>query len=313
MHFSEFQEKEIKTFKTLVHKGAQTPRSLFVDDTELFRKEVEASTTKLEESCKQMEIFCEKIKIEKQELEQKFRIEKETVKALKRRVQELEEDKVRLSQLYRTFFTVNFQTHKEALIEQLSREKDALKSQLATAFSKTQHREPPAHVKTIIKELTAQKLEAEKDCVTLRHQLAVSDLEKEKYITLLAVRERQCKEIRDETQQLQEVIKKQLSELGTNNSEPNRQGKIALIGFVFAIVTVFLGVENSFALSSIRSLLPEEQQKRPHLLASFAELQSGDSSAVDVENKKLDSSNDHIPSRVTIQRKQRWVNISLVP
>lgn len=33
------------------------------------------------------------------------------------------------------------------------------------------------------------------------------------------------------------------------------------------------------------------------MLASFAELQSGDSSAVDID-KKLDSSSDHIPSRV---------------
>lgn len=90
--------------------------------------------------------------------------------------------------------------------------------------AKSQYGETPAHVKTIIKELTAQKLEADKECVTLRHQLAVSDLEKEKYITLLAVRERQCKEIRDETQQLQEVIKKQLLELSITSAEPH-QGK----------------------------------------------------------------------------------------
>lgn len=41
-----------------------------------------------------MEIFCEKIKNEKQELEQKYRIEREAVKAFKKRVQDLEEEKV---------------------------------------------------------------------------------------------------------------------------------------------------------------------------------------------------------------------------
>lgn len=88
------QDKEIKTFKSFANKGAQTPRSLLIDDTEVFRKEVEASTTKLEESCKQMEIFCEKIKNEKQELDQKYKIEREAVKAFKKRVQDLEEEKV---------------------------------------------------------------------------------------------------------------------------------------------------------------------------------------------------------------------------
>lgn len=78
----------------MTHKGVQTPRSLFKDDTEVFRKEVEATTTKLEESCKQMEIFCEKIKSEKHDLEQKYKIERETVKALKKRVHELEVEKV---------------------------------------------------------------------------------------------------------------------------------------------------------------------------------------------------------------------------
>lgn len=163
-------------------------------------------------------------------------------------------------------------------------------------LAKSQYAEPPTHVKTIIKELTAQKLEADKECVTLRHQLAVSDLEKEKYITLLAVRERQCKEIRDETQQLQEVIKKQLLELGNTSAEPH-QGKSQ-----FCLKNLFKRTlsanENNFTLSSIQSYLPNEQQRRQNMLASFAELQSGDSSAVDID-KKLDSSSDHIPSRVT--------------
>lgn len=78
----------------MANKGAQTPRAFFTDDTEVFRKEVEASTMKLEESCKQMEAFCEKMKIEKHDLEQKYKVEKETVKALKKRCQELEEQKV---------------------------------------------------------------------------------------------------------------------------------------------------------------------------------------------------------------------------
>lgn len=58
---------------------------------------------KLEESCKQMETFCEKMKAEKQELEQKFKIERETLKTLKKRCQELEEDKVHFNTLHLFF------------------------------------------------------------------------------------------------------------------------------------------------------------------------------------------------------------------
>lgn len=116
--------------------------------------------------------------------------------------------------MYSVYVYLYFQNQKQQMIEELTRERDILKS--------TKYNETPAHVKSIIKELTAQKLEAEKDCVTLRHQLAISDLEKEKYLTLLAVRERQCKEIRDETKQLQDIIKKQLLELSISNAEPHQ-------------------------------------------------------------------------------------------
>lgn len=101
-----------------------------------------------------------------------------------------------------------------------------LKEQTSTA-AKDQLILPP-HVKTIIKDLTAQKLEAEKERITLRHKLALSDLEKEKYVTMLTVRERQCQEMKHETLQLQEMIKRQLMELhsGVTESEQNVQGGI---------------------------------------------------------------------------------------
>lgn len=89
------QEKELKTLKTgLITRSVQTPKTFYVDDAEVFRKEVEASTAKLEESCKQMEIFCEKIKHEKQELDRRLKYERDTVKSLKKRVEELEEEAV---------------------------------------------------------------------------------------------------------------------------------------------------------------------------------------------------------------------------
>lgn len=62
---------------------------------------------------------------------------------------------------------------------------------------------------------------------------------------------------------------------------------------MFVQTYVFLG-NDDYTLSAIQGYLPEPQQNKHSL---FAELQSGDSSAVDLENKKLDSS-DHVPSRV---------------
>lgn len=57
---------------------------------------MESSTSKLEASCKQLEEFCECLKKEKYDLEQRLRVEKETVGLLQKRVKDLEFDKVSL-------------------------------------------------------------------------------------------------------------------------------------------------------------------------------------------------------------------------
>lgn len=55
---------------------------------------MESSTSRLEASCKQLEDFCDCLKKEKYELEQRLRVEKETVGLLQKRIKDLEFDKV---------------------------------------------------------------------------------------------------------------------------------------------------------------------------------------------------------------------------
>lgn len=59
----------------------------------VLQKEMESSTSKLEESFKQLEIYCETLKAEKQEVEQKLKMERETVMFLKKQIKDLEKDR----------------------------------------------------------------------------------------------------------------------------------------------------------------------------------------------------------------------------
>lgn len=64
-----------------------------------------------------------------------------------------------------------------------------------------------------VTELKKSKLQLERDNQKLEHQLRLCAIEKEKYLAILAVRDRQIYEIRSEMTQLQESVNEQLVEL----------------------------------------------------------------------------------------------------
>lgn len=80
----------------------------------------------------------------------------------------------------------------------------------------TQSAVPTPEVKSLMTELKNSKAAVEQECSKLKHQLRLCGIEKEKYVAVLAVRDRQINEIRNEMTQLQEVVNEQLMELHNN-------------------------------------------------------------------------------------------------
>lgn len=88
-------------------------------------------------------------------------------------------------------------------------------------------------MKALLQELRSQKLTAEQETLNIKHHVTLLDLEKEKYKTLLDVREKQMQEIRSELNQLQEVVNHQLTELQRQDS--NMQISNSLLGLFVGI------------------------------------------------------------------------------
>lgn len=60
----------------------------------MFQKQLSSSTKKLEKSCKDMESLCVQLRSEKEELELLLLTEKDTVKFLRKQIQDVETEKV---------------------------------------------------------------------------------------------------------------------------------------------------------------------------------------------------------------------------
>lgn len=71
-------------------------------------------------------------------------------------------------------------------------------------------------LKTVTQELKQVQVKAEQECSKLKHQLTLANMEKEKYIAILTVRDKQISEIRSEMSQLQDVVNEQLMDIHNN-------------------------------------------------------------------------------------------------
>lgn len=72
--------------------SCQTPKNNY--EPERLQKHLEESSAKIETACKQMEAVCTRLKCEKEELEIMLRAERETVKFLRKQMEEFDTEKV---------------------------------------------------------------------------------------------------------------------------------------------------------------------------------------------------------------------------
>lgn len=125
-------------------------------------------------------------------------------------------------------------------MNQLEMERDDLATQVNKLASALDAQAGPTaqQLKNLIKELRAQKIESEQECVKLRHQLTLAEMEKEKHVAMLGVRERQFNEIRSEMRQLQEVVNEQLLEI-QNSGFCSLMGSVSTIpGNLFLMLKI---------------------------------------------------------------------------
>lgn len=95
-------------------------------------------------------------------------------------------------------------SEKEEELNEMKTTVNELKTKLTATNPDLQH---------IVTELKKSKLQLERDNQKLEHQLRLCAIEKEKYLAILEVRDRQIYEIRSEMTQLQESVNEQLVEL----------------------------------------------------------------------------------------------------
>lgn len=192
-------EEEIR--KPKMNRSCQTVQKY--EDAEIIQKIMEGSTKKLESSCRQMEMLCGRLKSEKEDLEEQLKTERENVKFLKKRVGDLE---IQTDQLV------------SVTIQRLEEEKNELQLQVnkLTDVVDSQSVHTSYELKTVTQELKQVQLKAEQECTKLKHQLALANMEKEKYIAILTVRDKQISEIRSEMSQLQDVVNEQLMDIHNN-------------------------------------------------------------------------------------------------
>ncbi|XP_018574192.1 uncharacterized protein LOC108913180 [Anoplophora glabripennis] len=196
-------ERPEKLKANLSEKAVQTLPTTEHEEYEKLQKVMEDSTVKLEASCRQMETLCEQLRFEKINLEKQLQVEQNSVIFFKKKLEDLEFE------------------NKDILnprIKKLEEEKHKLESKLDELKKKieAQPAVPTPEVKSLMSELKNSKAAVEQECSKVKHQLRLCAIEKEKYIAVLAVRDRQISEIRNEMTQLQEVVNEQLMELHNN-------------------------------------------------------------------------------------------------
>lgn len=183
-YHKEIPEKLVPERTTI---GCQTNRSYSIAPT--FNKQLEASTAKLQSNCEEMKQAYNNIKKEKEHVENLLRVEVEKVASFRKQNSSLRNENTSITQQRDNF---------EGQLK-------CLQLQVNSSNSK--------ELRTQIEELQMQKAKLEVENINLRHKLATSDIEKEKHVTLLNMRDRQISDILKEIDSLQTIIKEQLIQL----------------------------------------------------------------------------------------------------
>ncbi|XP_044269179.1 centrosomal protein of 120 kDa-like [Tribolium madens] len=186
------------TIKSTATKTCQTPPTLYQEDTEKFQKIMEENTYRLEASCKQLEIVCTNLQNEKELTEKELDQARENVEMLCGRVKELEIEMEEISTMK---------------IKQLEDEKQYLQEQLDKATQELRDNPAINHLKKIVDDLKKQKSMSDETCARLEYDMALLKMEKEKFVTMLAVRDKEIKEIQEEMTKIQDQVNTQLKKL----------------------------------------------------------------------------------------------------
>lgn len=150
-----------------------------------FDRQLEVNTAKLQLNCEQIEKSYSILKKEKDHVENLLRLESERVASFRKQTAVLQ--------------------HENAVIAQ---QRDELDMKLK------QHKQVNSNeLKVRIEDLLRQRVELEHENIGLRHRLTTADMEKEKFVTLLSMRDRQINDILLEIDALQGIVREQLLEL----------------------------------------------------------------------------------------------------
>ncbi|CAG9864160.1 unnamed protein product [Phyllotreta striolata] len=192
-------EKDVVEEVETLDCGVQTPHGKLYEDNE----KLQSVLAKLTKSCKQMESVCLDLRKEKIELQEELDITKEETDLLKKRIDQLEHENKEILR---------------ARISNLEKEKNELNNQLKSAVSKSKNQLEQATntLKSQIIELKSQKSAVEQENGKLKHQIKLDALEREKFMSILALRNAQIDEIKTEMGHLQEMVNEQL--LDVHNS-----------------------------------------------------------------------------------------------
>nr|XP_023025294.1 spindle assembly checkpoint component mad1-like [Leptinotarsa decemlineata] len=226
-------DKPEKLKTSTCEKVTQTPACVSTEEKDKLQRIMEQSTIKLEASCRQMERLCTELKNEKENLEKQLLAERNNVVFYKKRIAdlELENNEIlnpRLRVLEEEKRKLEFEQQKlESEHRKLESNVNSMECELNMLRTKREIQSVDAldKLKAQIDDLKKEKNAIELECNKLRHQVALSALEKEKYVTVLALRDKQINEIRTEMTQLQEVVNEQLTELhnGPFQTLPNKK------------------------------------------------------------------------------------------
>lgn len=100
-------------------------------------------------------------------------------------------------------------------IKELEEEKKYLQQELEKALQELKNNPAVNQLKKLLDELQVQKTTSDENCARLEYDMAILKMEKEKFVTMLAVRDREIKEIQEEMTKIQEQVNRQLKKLNT--------------------------------------------------------------------------------------------------
>lgn len=111
------------------------------------------------------------------------------------------------------FYREYFQRRLTLNLRQQDEEAGQLRGAIGALERKLEEKGAGPDLQLAIMDLKKSKLGLERENQRLEHQLRLRDIEKEKLLAILAVRDRQIYEIRHEMTQLQQSVNEQLVEL----------------------------------------------------------------------------------------------------